>query len=77
MMTCDYGVEPDFVVHTQEEWSSISSNIALTRRRRCPIVVIDSPAIYTSSSTGSRHCMRCMWSVRPVCAVPSTSLSTQ
>jgi hypothetical protein len=46
MMTCDYGVEPDFVVHTQEEWSSLSSNIALTRRRRCPIVVIDSPAIY-------------------------------
>lgn len=46
MMTCDYGVEPDFIVRTQEEWSSLSSSMALTRRRRRPIVVIDSPAIY-------------------------------
>lgn len=45
-MTCDYGVEPDFIVRTQEEWSSLSSSMALTRRRRRPIVVIDSPAIY-------------------------------
>lgn len=70
MMTCDYGVEPDFIVRTQEEWSNLSDSIALTRRRRRPIVVIDSPAIYTSSSTESRPCMRYTLSVRPAYAVP-------
>ena len=29
-MTCDYGVEPDFIVRTQEEWSSLSNSIEAT-----------------------------------------------
>ena len=45
MGTCDYGVEPDFIVRTQEEWSSLSGRISLARGGRRPVVVIDAPNI--------------------------------